>query len=186
MGDLSIGTGNSSYHDYARRGQLFIATANVTSPVIYTTAAGTGGPLLWNNSGAAAGGTSRVMAVLLALGVGITTVSGAASALGLTGGATTAPTSTTAIDAVNNCLIGGPAPRCSLYRVGTVSAAGTFFMPTHTLDTAAATAQPLGMSWVDLHGCFIVQPGNFASVAAAATATSAVLSVGLIWAEIPY
>ena len=73
MANLSYGTGSSSYYDLARRQQVFIATANVTAPVIYTTAAGTGGPLLWNNSVPA--GIKRVMALLLAVGVSMTTVS---------------------------------------------------------------------------------------------------------------
>jgi hypothetical protein len=30
-----------------------------------------------------------------------------------------------------------------------------------------------------------VSPGNFASVAASATLTSAVMQIGLVWAEIP-
>src|SRR4029077_3368446 len=119
MGNLSTGTGSSSYYDYARRGLLFCATANVTSPVIYSTAAGTGGPLIWNNTGQAAGGSNRVLVVLLALGVGITTASAVAGALGITGGASTAPGSTTAIDGLQNLNLGNPiAAQCNAYRKG--------------------------------------------------------------------
>lgn len=188
MGDLSIGTAGSSYYSHARNGQVFCATANVTAPVIYTTAAGTGGPLLWNNTGQAAGGTSRVMAVLLAMGATLTTATSAAGGLGITGnvGQTSAPTSTTAIDKVANLFIGGPAPACNTYRVGTVATAGNFFVPTIALGTGAITVDNLDMTWIDLGGLIIVPPGGWASVAAAATATAAVLQIGLIWAEIPF
>lgn len=188
MGNLSIGVGGQSYYDLAQQGRVFSALATVTAPVIWSTAAGTGGPLLWNNTGTS---NQRVKAVLLALGVGLTVASGAASAIGITGaaGQTAAPGSTTAIDAVANMLIGGSGPAtplCNVFRVGTPTNPGTFFQPTHSLDTAAITAIPLAMQWVDLHGAIVVQPGGWASAAAAATATSAVLSIGLLWAEIPY
>lgn len=188
MGNLSLGTGSSSYYDYASRGQVFCATANVTAPVIYTTAAGTGGPLLWNNTGKDAGGVSRVNAVLLAMGVSLTTASGAAGGLGITGntGQTTAPSSTTAIDKVQNLYLGGAAPKCNTYRIGTPTNAGNFFVPMISLGTGAVTVDNLDMTWVDLGGLIVVPPGGWASVAGAATATSAVVQVGLIWAEVPY
>lgn len=186
--DLSYGTGSSSYYDYAKRGQLYCATATVTSPVIFSTAAGTGGPLLWNNSGQGAAGNNRVAAVLLSLGVGITTASGVAGALGITGGVSTAPSSTTAIDGIQNLLLSSTAsPQCNLYRKGTVSAAGTFFIATHQVTTVALTsAPPLSMQWFDIGGMFIVPSGSFAAISASATLTSGVFSIGLIFAEIPY
>src|SRR5690242_11601762 len=114
MGNLSQGIG-SSYYDYARRGQVYSALALVTGCVIYSTATGTGGPLLWNNSGK---GTQRVLAVLLGLGIGVTTASAAGTSIGITGNSsqTAAPSSSTAIDAgPANMLIGGPAPQCNVY-----------------------------------------------------------------------
>lgn len=185
MGNLAIGTAGTSYYDWALRGRIYCALALVTSPVIYTTAAGTGGPLLWNNSS----GASAVNAVILAVSAALTTASSVASTLGLTGnsGQVNAPTSTTAIDAKGCTNIGGPfaAPACNIYRVGTPSNAGNFFMPTHTLDTGAVTTINTLPSWVDLGGLFIVSPGDWIAVAASATATSAVCKIGLIWAEIP-
>lgn len=188
MGNLSIGVVGASYYDFARKGQVFCATATVTAPVIYTTATGTGGPLLWNNTGQALGGTNRVMAVLLALGVGITTASGVAGAIGITGGVSTAPTTTTTIDGLQNLNLGiSGGNQCNVYRKGTVSAAGTFFIPTHQVTTVALTsAPPLSMQWWDLGGLFVVPAGSFASVAASATLTSGVFNIGLIWAEVPY
>lgn len=185
MGNLSIGTQGASYYDWARKGRIYTAFASVTSPVIYSTAAATGGPLLWNGSFVSG---SAVNAVILAVGVGLTTASGAASAIGLTGnsGQVAAPSSTTTIDAVANTFIGGGfTPSCNTYRIGTVTNAGNFFMPTHSLDTGAITTLATGMSWVDIGGIFIVPPGSWCAVAAAATATSAVCKIGLIWVEIP-
>jgi hypothetical protein len=174
----------SSYYDWAKQGQLFVAYATVTTPVIWSTAAGTGGPLLWNNTASA---RRTVNAALLALSVGIVTASGVAATLGITGGPTqaAAPTTTTAIDGSVNCNLVGPAGLCNVYRKGTVSAAGAFFLPTHTLDTGAVTVSNTAPAWVDLGGSIVVPPGAWASVAASATATSAVLHIALLYAEIP-
>lgn len=187
MGNLSIGTQGASYYDWARKGKVYCAFASVTAPVIYSTAAGTGGPLLWNNSVVNGSG---VNAAILAVGVGVTTASGAASALGLTGnsGQSSAPSSTTAIDAVANLFVGGgvgTSPACNTYRVGTVTNAGNFFMPTHTLDTGAVTTLISSIAWVDIGGLIVVPPSSWMAVASAATATSAVCKIGLIWVEIP-
>lgn len=184
MGTLSVGTGSSSYYDWANKGNVFHALGLVTAPVIFTTAAGTGGPLLWNNS--AAGGNA-VNAVILAVSASLTTASTVASVLGLTGnsGQTSAPTTTTAIDYLKCTRIGGPPSACNLYRVGTVSSAGNFFIPTHTLDTGAITTVNILPAWTDLGGCIVVPPGSWVSVSAAATATTAVCKIGLLWAEIP-
>lgn len=186
MGNLAFGTQGSSYYDWARRGAIYCAYASVTAPVIYSTAAGTGGPLLWNNSNA---GNQTVNAVILAVGVGVTTASTVASALGLTGnsGQSAAPTSTGAITAVANTSPGiGPAtPACNTYSIGTVATAGGYFLPTHTLDTGALTTLMTSIAWVDIGGIVVVPPGSWCSVAAAATATTAVCKIGMIWVEIP-
>lgn len=188
MGNLSVGTA-SSYYEFAKRGHVYSALARVTAPVIYSTAAGTGGPLLWNNSGPNSGGTGRgVLAVLLAMSASVTTASGVATSLGITGGTsqgTTAPTSTTVIDASGNCFFPQSAPQCNVYRKGTLATAGSFFFPTIQLDTGAVTVTNATATIVDLQGMFMVGPGGWLAVAAGATATSAVIDIGLIWAEIP-
>src|SRR5271170_8113692 len=105
MANLSTGNAGSSYFEYAYRAETFCAYATVTAPVIYSTAAGTGGPLLWN-------GTSNRNAIILGITCALTAVSTAAAALGLTGnsGQTAAPTSTSAITTVANMRIGGAPP----------------------------------------------------------------------------
>lgn len=186
MGNLSIGTQGASYYDWTRKGRVFSALATVTAPVIYSTATGTGGPLLWNNSLA---NGNAVNAVILAIGADVTTASGVSTTLGLTGnsGQTTAPGTTTAIDAgpANMFIGGGASPLCNLYRKGTVTTAGNFFMPTHTLDTGAVTTVAMLPAWVDIGGLIVVPPGSWCAVSSAATATSAVVNVGIIWVEVP-
>jgi hypothetical protein len=184
MGNLSIGVAGSSYFEKALLGQVFGASAIVTAPVIYSTAANTGGPLLWNNSGVL---DKPVNAVLLGVTCAVTTVSTVAAALGITGGSgqTSAPGSTTAIDTVANLKIGGPSPRCNVYRVGTPSNAGSFFLPLLGLSTGALTVDNEMLGLIHLEGMIIVPPGSWASVSASATASTAVAQIGLIWAEIP-
>ena len=168
------------YSTLAVNGKLMMAHAIVTAPVIYTTAAGTGGPLLWN-------GTSNLSAHLLAVGFGVTTVTTVAAALGITGnsGQVAAPGTTTAIDSSGNCLIGGSAPSMNTYRIGTVTNAGNRFLPFGHLHTGALTVDTFGVAWFDLGGAVIVPPNCWASVAASATASTTVMSISLLWAELP-
>lgn len=171
------------YYEASARGNLFVAHAIVTAPVIYTTEAGTGGPLLWNGSAVTPG--RHVKANILAVGFGVTTVTTVAAALGLTGGAqAAAPTSTTAIDSTANLLIEGDDSRCTTYRVGTTEE-NKFFMPFAHVHTGALTVDTTGIQWVDLAGMITVEPGNFVSVAASATATTLVASICLVWEEVP-
>ena len=172
---------NAKYGALSISGRLFFAQAIVTAPVIYSTAAGTGGPLLWNPPG------SGVIAQLVAAGLGVTTVTTVAAALGITGGTgqNVVPTSTTAIDGSGNCYFGGAAAKVSSFRVGTVAVAGTFLIPFGQLHTGALTVDNTGIEWFDLWGALSFGPGGWASVAASATATTTVATIGLLWAELP-
>lgn len=179
-GEQVISELQARYYENGVRGNIYMAQAIVTAPVIYTTAAGTGGPLLWN-------GTSTVKASLLAVGWGVSTVSTVGAAIGITGGSgqTSAPTSTTAIDGRTSSLMGGPTSSCTPYRVGTVSTAGTFLMPFGQLNTGALTTTPGQMNWIDLGGFIVVPQYGWVSVAASATASTTVMTACLIWAETP-
>jgi len=169
---------HAKYAEASARGNLFMAHAIVTAPVIWSTEAGTGGPLLWN-------GSTRVKANLLAVGLGVTVVTTVAAALGITGGVdqTAAPTTTTAIDSTTNLLIGGAASLCTAYRVGT-TVGNTFFMPFAHLHTGALTVSNTGIQWFELDGLITVPPNCQASVAASATASTTVASISLIWEEL--
>lgn len=179
-GDQIVTQLHGRYYEQAINGNLFLAHAIVTAPVIYSTAAGTGGPLLWN-------GSTTVNAVLLAVGIGVTTVSTAAAALGITGntGQVAAPGSTTAIDTRANCKIGGAASLCTPYRIGTPTNAGGFFLPFGHLHTGALTVDNTGICWFDLGGAIVVPPNAWASIATSATASTTVASISLLYEEVP-
>jgi len=165
------------------KGACFSAQAIVTAMGLWSTAAGTGGPLLYN--GTAAGSHGSVTAYLMSVSFGLTTASAAAVTIGLTGGATTAPTSTTAITSRANLWLGGQASLCTPYSIGTPSAAGTFFLPIGQIGTAALTAEISDDNLIHLGGAIVVPPGYFVSVAADAIMTTGVIDVGLTWIEMP-
>lgn len=168
-------------------GRLYTARAIVTAPVIFSTAAGTGGPLLWN-PGATATAPNKTTVRLRKLGYSITTASTVAGSIGLTGGyqGATAPTSTTTIDgATTNLMLGSTNPsQVSVYRVGTVANAGGFFIPLVDVSTTALTALGDNISWLDLDGFATVLPGYWVAIAGSGTLTTAVLQIALVWEEI--
>lgn len=181
LGDQIVSELNGRYYEQASRGRLFHAYAIVTAPVIFSTAAGTGGPLIWNPS------NSGVNVSILAVTCGITVVTTVAAALGLTGntGQTSAPTSTTAIDQRSNAMVGGTASASTPYRVGTPTNAGSGFLPLLGLHTGALTVDNVGLGVIDIGGAFVIPPGCWGSIAASATATTTVAQLGVLYAEIP-
>jgi hypothetical protein len=164
------------------RGAVFGATAFLTTPAIWSATTGLGGPLLYNGT---ASGHSGVTAYIMAVSFGVSTASSVASSIGICTGATTAPTTTTAIDASGNCAAGQQAPLCNVYRLGTVSAAATFYLPLGRVHTGAITVDSDDDNFVHLGGVIAVPPGSFASVSPFAALTSAVMQVGLVWLEVP-
>lgn len=170
------------YSTLAKLGKLFNAYATLTAPVLFSTAAGTGGPLLWNPPG------SNIDLHLVAVGFQSLVVTTVAGGLGITGntGQTAAPTSTTAIDKSGNCYVGGAASGASAFRVGTVANAGGFFVPFAQFHTGALTVDTTGTTWIPFDGMFIAGPGSWLSVAASATLSTLQVSVTAIWAELPF
>ena len=170
---------HGKYAEGARRGKIFMAQAIITAPVIWTTEAGTGGPLLWN-------GSSSVLCNILGIGWGISTVSTVAAAIGLTGGygQSAAPTSTTAIDTLTCTYLDGSQPSASVYRVGTTGT-NRFFHALGDLMTGALTVTPGMDHWIDLDGQYILPYQSFIAFAASATASTTVMNVSLMWEEIP-
>jgi hypothetical protein len=165
------------------RGNVYIATASITAMAAYTATAGIGGPLLYNGGPS---GHSGVTAYIMAMGFGLTTASGAGVSVGLTAGATTAPTTTTAITIQGNAQPNlSNTSVCTAYSVGTVSAAGTFFLPVGQVGTAALTAEICDDNFIHLGGVIAVPPGYFCSPAASATMTSGVMQISLVWLELP-
>lgn len=174
------------YQGSSAQGRVFMARAIVTTPVIFSTAAGTGGPLLWNSVTGSVNYPS-VTASILKVGFAVTTASAVAGALGFTGGTqgAAAPGSTTAIDTSTNLSIGATQPSwMNVYRIGTPAAAGAWFLPFASITTAAVTAVGDDVNWFDIGGAITVPPGGWLSVAASATLTSAVLQIALMWEEL--
>ena len=180
-GELVMSQLLGQYSSLVKAGKVFSAYATLTAPVIYSTAAGTGGPLLWNRP------QSGVDAHIIAVGFSSSVVTTVAGGLGLTGGPgqVAAPTSTTAIDASGNMKIGGPASACTPYRVGTPVAAGLQFVPIAEFHTGALTVDTGGIKWVDVSGLMVVPPGSWASIAGTATLSTLQVQVAMIWAELP-
>ena len=168
------------------RGNVYIATVADTALAAFTATA-LMGPLLYNPTTPVAG--KGVTAHLLAISYGLTTAATAAGAIGIVGGATTAPTSTSTTGLlVSNARLkaaGAPASQCSVYASGTVSTAGTLWMPTGQIGTSALTAEICDDNFIHLGGAIEVTPGYFVAPAASATLSTAVLDMCLIWLEVP-
>lgn len=179
-GEQIISQLQGRYYELAYRGELFQAYAIVTAPVIYTTAAGTGGPLIWNNS-------SDRNVVILAVTFGSSVVTTVAGTLGLTGnsGQTAAPTTTTAIDSNRNLKIGGALPKSTAYRIGTVASAGNFFVPLTAFHTGALTVDTTVPGFIDVGGAVVCPPDCWVSLAGSATMSTLVAQLGLIYTEVP-
>ena len=180
--DLLVSEIMPKYYQAAYAGVLYWAKAIVTAPVIFSTAASTGGPLLWNAS-------TNMNLVLLKLTCGITTVSTAAGSLGIATGVSTVPSATTAVDSLFNCKNPGvlltQTPNAQVSRVATPSAAATNFIPAFSIGTGALTVEDgLQMTW-EIDGSIIVPPGSFASPAGSATLSTLVTNIGLLWMEVP-
>ena len=184
LNELLVSEWSGKYSTLAKSGKLFSAHALVTAPVAFGTAAGMGGPLLWNKP------NSNVDAHVLAVTFGgLSTAATAAGGIGLTGnaGQTVAPTATTAIDSIQNMLVGGPATALGgVFRIGTVANAGVGIMPLVAVGTGAITAVEIETSWVDVGGAFIIPPGAWGSLAGTVAITAGVIALGILWAELPH
>lgn len=169
------------YSNMVKAGRVFSAYATITAPVIFSTAAGTGGPLLWNPP------SSNIDAHVLAVGFSTSVVTTVAGGIGLTGnaGQAVAPTATTAIDASGNMLVGGGNPSVSAFRVGTPLQPGNRFFPLAQLHTGALTVDTTGITWMDVGGIFVVPPGCWGSLAGTATLTTLAIQAAVVWAELP-
>lgn len=182
VGELVMSELLAKYATLAKLGKLFSAYALLTAPGAFSTAAGVGGPLLWNKP------NSGIDAHLLAMGFASSVVTTVPGGLGLTGnvGQPVAPTATTPIDAFGSHYIGGPASQLGgIYRVGTPLNAGNLFVPVAQFHTGALTVDNTGLTFVDLGGMLIIPPGGWGAVAASAVLTTLQIAVALIWAELP-
>lgn len=181
FGEMIVSELVARYSNLCKSNSLFCAYATLTAPVIFTTAAGTGGPLLWNKP------NSGIDAHILAVGFSTSVVTTVAGGLGLTGnsGQTTSPTATTTIDASGPLYMGGANSQLGgVFRVGTPTNAGNVFMPLSQFHTGALTVDTTLTTWMDIGGAMVVPPGGWGSLAGTATLTTLQVQVGMIWAEL--
>lgn len=182
VSDLLVSPLMGRYATLCKAGVLQVAYATLTAPVIFSTAAGTGGPLIWNKP------SSVVDAHILAVGFSTSVVTTVAGGLGFTGngGQSVAPGTTTAIDSFGNPYIGGASSKMGgIYRIGTPSNAGGFFFPFAQFHTGALTVDNTGLTWIDVGGAIVIPPGCWGSVAGSATLTTLQVQMALLWAELP-
>lgn len=181
MANLSYGTSGSSYYDLSRQKRVFSSAVSVAAVNAYTTTTGMSGPLLWNP------GSSAINAVILGISVSDVAAQSAVITLGLTGssGQSGAPTTTTAATVTGNMFIGGAAPACTVYQVGTVAVAGSFFFPLGTIYTGAVTVSTFNNNYFDVAGAVVAPPGSWVSVASFAGNSGTGVRLGVLWAEIP-
>src|SRR5271157_1057567 len=84
LADTIVSELHGKCYEQAYRGNLYWAKAIVTAPVIFSTAAGTGGPILYNTS-------TNYNLVLVKMTLGFSVVATAAGSLGIASGVSTLP-----------------------------------------------------------------------------------------------
>jgi hypothetical protein len=178
-GSIVVQDAHGSLAETAQRGNVFSARCtSITAMVIYTTAAGTGGPFIWNSS------TNKVVSILK-VGWTITTAATATGMIGVaTGtGMTVAPTNV-AITDTGNCYIGGPASSASVYNTAT-STGTPRFIPLAQISTGATSTVMANTPWFDFRGALVIPPNCWVSLASSATLTTCVMSTTMLWEELP-
>jgi hypothetical protein len=182
MGELAFSEVLGKYSTLVKAGKVFYASAVITSPAAFVTAAQLG-PILWNKGG------SNIDAHILAVTCSEpSTATAVPGAIGLaTNVQTTLPTSITAIVA-NNCYAGG-----GVSQLASVGTGGTVvilplptFLPLIGVAGAAITVgNTVTSTFADIGGLIVVAPGTVGYVAATVVLTAAVITLGIVWAELP-
>lgn len=171
---------HGQHYEQNKRGNIYMAQAIISALVIWTTEAGTGGPLLWN-------GSTTHDAVILAVGYGHTTESTVEGSIGLTGGygQTAVPTTTTAIDSQGAMDCTSATPQMSVFRVGTTTTNRWFIPLGSAIGLAGNTTREGKVNYIPLNGMIVVKPQGFVSFAASATMTTSVINMFIVWEEVP-
>ncbi len=183
MGELTISELLGKYATLVKAQKVFYTSVAVTAPVIFSTAAQLG-PMLWNKPGS--GLDAHILAIACAQPTTATSVNGA---LGWASSVQpTAPTSPTAIVAVNAYAGGGTSQTAAVNSGGTVIVlpAPVFLPLLSVVAFTISTGQAVTPTYADIGGALIVGPGNVGYVCASATLTTGVFpAVGIVWAELP-
>jgi hypothetical protein len=173
------GGATASLYEYARAASVYSAFfSGVTSLPAYSATAL--GPIVYNG----ATQNPQLKTIIIGISIAVTTASAAAVSVGLAWGKSVPITATTHPTLVTCTYANGKQPACNAYISGTVSLAPLGYLPLVNLDTTALTAQPLENMWIALDGGIVIPQGSFVALAAGATATTSVLDVGIMWAEV--
>lgn len=191
VGELGLSALVGRYGTLVKAQKVFYTSALITSPVIFSTA-GQLGPVIWNKPG------SGLDAHILGISVGQPTATSAISgALGYaSAGQPTQPTlggTAAPIVAANAYAGGGPSQMAAILagttgNVVTVSVLpAPIFLPMVAFSGIATATTVLSTpnTWVDVAGSLIIGPGTVGYVTASATLTTAAMTIGIIWAELP-
>lgn len=182
-GELTFSELLGKYSTLVKAQKVFYTSAIITAPVIFSTG-GQLGPMLWNKPGSQLDG--HILGVACSEPSTATTVPGALG-IALTAQATQ-PTSPTTITGVN-CYGGGSASQMAgVFSTATVLVVAPvpLFLPLIGVAGAAITVgNTITAGFVDLGGLIVVAPGTCGYVCASATLSSGVMTIGLLWAELP-
>lgn len=184
VGELTFSELLGKYSTLVKAGKVFYTSAIITAPVIFSTAAQLG-PMLWNKPG------NLIDAHILGLACSEpSTATAVPGAIGLaTTNQATQPTTPTNITSVNAYAGGGS----SGLGVGGTLSGGTvivlpvpIFLPLIGVAGAAITVgNTVTSTWADVGGLVVVAPGTAGYVCASATLTAAVMTIAIVWAELP-
>ena len=182
VGELAFSEVLSKYATLVKAGKVFYTSAIITAPAIFTATAQFG-PMIWNKP--ASNLDAHILAVMCSVPTTAFTTGGALGYASVT--QPTAPATATAIVAQNAYAGGGPSAMGAINSTATVLAAPVpLFLPLIGITTAAITVPGIVTStYVDVGGAVIIGPGNVGYIAGSATMAAGVVTIGLLWAELP-
>lgn len=181
MGELPMSELLGKYATLVKSGKVFYTSAIITAPVIFSTAAQLG-PMLWNRPGS--GVDAHILAVSASSPTTAATVAGAISYASQT--QATVPTTATALTVMNAYQGGVVSAMGGVFSTATILVAPTNVpFPLIAVNTGAITTGVLTNNVIDVGGAFQIGPGSLGYICGNATLTALVLTIGLLWAELP-
>lgn len=181
VGELVFSEVLGKYATLVKMGKVFYTSAIITAPVIFSTAAQLG-PMLWNRPGS--GVDAHVLAVGVSSPTTAATVAGAISYASNT--QPTVPTTATALTVMNAYAGGGGTAMGGVYSTATILVApANVPFPLIAVNTGAITTAAVPLNFVDVGGAFQIGPGSIGYICGNATLSALVVTIGLLWAELP-
>lgn len=180
VGELIMSEVLGKYATLVKSGRVFYASAIITAPVIFSTAAQLG-PMVWNRPGS--GLDAHILAVSVGSPTTASTVAGAISYASQT--QPTQPSTGTVLVPVNAYAGGGASQMVALSTATILVLPANLPFPLVAVNTGAITTGALTNNYIDVGGAFIVGPGNVGYICGNATLTAGVFTIGVLWAELP-